>query len=152
MKSLQAKRFACNEEPKMSINGIGGGFASSYSPSKGISSSSGGPKMPSEQEMQAKLKELKSSNPELAAKMEKVGNRMKELQKSGVSQEDAMKTIQKEFGKPSKSEMQALGGGSNGSSSFDVSSFLDSKSSNDAVLSMMSSRTGSHKSSYKSSN
>ena len=121
----------------MTISGISGGGYASYRP-QGVQSSSNGNKMPSEQEMQAKLKELKSSNPELAAKMEKIGNRMKELQKSGTSQQDAMKTIEKEFGKPSEKDMQSLGGKS-GTSNFNVSEFLSNQSSNDSVLSLLSS-------------
>ena len=70
----------------------------------------GGQGRPSEAQMKEGLDQLRKSNPELAAKMEKIQTRMQELQKGGTSIEDAMKTIESEFGKPSESEMKSMGG------------------------------------------
>ena len=58
--------------------------------------------------MQASLAKLKQTNPDLASKMEKIGNKMEELAKSGTNPQDAMKSIQKEFGAPTKEEMAQL--------------------------------------------
>lgn len=107
---------------------------------------------PSEAQMKAKMDELKKSDPELAKKMEKIQGRMQELQKSGVSGKDAMETIQKEFGKPSESEMKKLGGPPGGGGfkghldsggSVDISSLLSGKTDNSAILKMLEDRKAS---------
>lgn len=58
--------------------------------------------------MQANLAKLKESNPELAGKMEKIGNRMGQLMESGSDPMSAMNSIQKEFGAPTQAEMEQL--------------------------------------------
>ena len=54
------------------------------------------------------LSKLKESDPDLAAKMEKIDTRMDELRDSGVSGKDAKQTIDKEFGQLSDKELGEL--------------------------------------------
>ena len=69
----------------------------------------GGAGGPSSDQMKAVIAKLKETDPTLAAKLEKVNSTLEELKKSGVSQQDAMKQIQDEFGKPTDSEMKEIG-------------------------------------------
>jgi Skp family chaperone for outer membrane proteins len=100
---------------------------------------------PSETQMKQGLEKLKSSNPELAQKMEKVQSRMTELQKSGKSQEEIFKTLESEFGKPTEADMKQIGQsmmGSLNNNSFDLTSILSNRSRdlNDSILSFLDSR------------
>ena len=126
----------------MSINGVSG--YSSASQQLDRSSFTKGQQMPSKDQMQSMLKQLKSSNPDLAAKMEKIGNRMEELQKGGTSMDDAMKTIEKEFGKPSDKDVKSLQSAGGPSGKFDVSGFLSSQSQNNSIMSLLSTDSSSH--------
>lgn len=115
----------------------------------------GGPPPPggaNSDEMKAALEKLKSSNPELAEKMGKIGERMETLKKDGVSMEEAHKTIEAEFGKPTDDEMSqlsaALGRPARKSqsssatplSSSDVSQLISSQSQNSNILKFLEER------------
>ena len=105
----------------MTINSVNTNLSGQFLTSIGNSQSSsqqarpsgpppgGGAKPPSSDEMKQMIAKLKETDPALAAKLEKVSSKMEELKKSGVSQEEAMKTIQSEFGKPTDTEMKEIG-------------------------------------------
>jgi len=59
-------------------------------------------------DMQDAIAKLKDTDPELAEKMEQIDTRLNELREQGVSHEDAMATIDSEFGKLSDEEMQKV--------------------------------------------
>lgn len=107
---------------------------------------------PNSDEMKAALEKLKSSNPELAEKMQKIGERMESLKNEGVSMEEAHKTVEAEFGKPTDDEMSQLGAAlgrparKNASSSAtplssgDVSQLISSQTQNTDILKLLEER------------
>jgi len=59
-------------------------------------------------QMQQKLDQLKKTDPELADKMSKIGEKMEAAQKSGTDPRSAMQSIKSEFGELSDKELSEL--------------------------------------------
>jgi chromosome segregation ATPase len=109
----------------------------------------------SSEDMQTAIDNLQTTNPELAEKLQNIDDRMEELRESGVSPEEARKTIESEFGKPTDAEMQeidaAMGKTSSSqgtasttgsSTTSDLSNYLSDQSSNSSILQFLSERLG----------
>lgn len=58
--------------------------------------------------MATAIANLKSSDPTLADKLQRISDRRAELEKSGTSDEDTRKTIESEFGGPTEAEMSKI--------------------------------------------
>lgn len=112
---------------------------------------SGPPPEEMQEDMAKAIESLKTSNPELAEKMQKISDRMTELQESGVSMEEAQETLKTEFGEPTEDEMNQVASAMGKPrppkppttsqtqlSSEDVSSYLTAQTSNSKVAEYLS--------------